>query len=47
VDDPYEAPLAAEVIVDTDEESPEKSAARILAKLEELTLLPAPAVYTA
>lgn len=46
VDDPYEAPLAAEVIVDTDKESPEKSAACILAKLEEMTLLSAPAVYT-
>jgi adenylyl-sulfate kinase len=46
VDDPYEAPLSAEVIVDTDKEGPEDSAARIIVKLEEMTLLAAPAVYT-
>ncbi len=41
VDDPYESPLAPEVTVDTDEESPEQSAARIVAKLEEMSLLAA------
>ncbi len=39
VDDPYEAPLTAEIIVETDLESPEQSAARIMAKLEELSLV--------
>lgn len=38
VDDPYESPLAAEVVVETDLETPEQSAARILAKLEEMSL---------
>jgi adenylyl-sulfate kinase len=41
VDDPYESPLAAEVVVDTDSESPEESAARIIAKLEEMSLVAA------
>ncbi|HKQ06030.1 MAG TPA: adenylyl-sulfate kinase [Blastocatellia bacterium] len=36
IDDPYEAPLAPEVTVDTDKETPDESAARIIAKLEEL-----------
>ena len=39
VDDPYESPLAAEVIVETHVETPEESAARIIAKLEELSLV--------
>lgn len=39
VDDPYEAPLASEVIVETDIETPDESAARIIAKLEEMSLL--------
>jgi adenylyl-sulfate kinase len=39
VDDPYEAPLASEIIVETDLESPEQSAARIIAKLEEMSLV--------
>jgi adenylylsulfate kinase len=39
VDDPYESPLAAEVIVETDVETPEESAARIIAKLEQLSLV--------
>lgn len=43
VSDPYEAPLAPEVVVRTAEESPEESAARILAVLEELGYL-APAL---
>ncbi|MEK6324717.1 MAG: adenylyl-sulfate kinase [Acidobacteriota bacterium] len=47
VDDPYEAPLASEVIVETDRESAEESAARIIAKLEEMSLvMPAPSDYT-
>jgi len=41
VDDPYESPLAAEVTVETDTETPEESAARIIARLEELSLLAA------
>lgn len=39
VDDPYEAPLSPEVIVETDRETPEQSAAKIIAKLEEMTLV--------
>jgi len=39
VDDPYEAPLAAEVVVETDTETPEESAARIIAKLEEMSMV--------
>ena len=41
VDDPYESPLAPEVIVETDIETPEQSAARIIAKLEEMSLVAA------
>lgn len=41
VDDPYEAPLSPEVTVETDRETPEQSAARIIAKLEELNLVQA------
>ena len=36
VDDPYEAPQNADVVVHTDKESKEESLAKILAKLEEL-----------
>ena len=43
VDDPYESPLAAEVIVETDTETPDESAARIIAKLEEMSLVAAQA----
>ncbi len=39
VDDPYESPLAAEVIVETDTETPDESAARIIAKLEKMSLV--------
>lgn len=39
VDDPYESPLAPEVTVETDSETPEVSAARIIARLEELSLV--------
>ena len=41
VDDPYEEPLTAEVVVHTDLETPEESAGRILAKLEEMLLIAA------
>ncbi|MFL6277040.1 MAG: adenylyl-sulfate kinase [Blastocatellia bacterium] len=41
IDDPYEAPLAPEVTVDTDKETPDESAARIIAKLEELQYIAA------
>jgi adenylyl-sulfate kinase len=41
VDDPYEEPVDAEVVVDTEGESAEQSAARVVARLEELGLLPA------
>ena len=48
VDDPYEEPLAAEVVVATDTEAPEQSAARIMARLEEMSLVAAaePAGYS-
>src|SRR4051812_44643710 len=36
VDDPYESPLHAEVVVETDKETKEQSLAKIVAKLEEL-----------
>src|SRR5258706_3366885 len=36
VDDPYEAPTSADVVVETDKETKEQSLAKILAKLEEL-----------
>ena len=39
VDDPYEAPQAAEIIVDTEETSEEEAAAQVVAKLEELGLV--------
>ncbi len=39
VNDPYEAPLNPELAVETEKESPEQSAARILRKLEELGYL--------
>ena len=41
VDDPYEAPANPEIRVDTEQDSPEEIAQRILAKLEELGLVPA------
>jgi adenylylsulfate kinase len=41
VDDPYEAPTSAEVVVDTVEQTPEESARIVLARLEELGLIPA------
>ncbi|MBI4388270.1 MAG: adenylyl-sulfate kinase [Candidatus Omnitrophica bacterium] len=36
VDDPYEEPLHAEVVCETDKETPEQSAEKVLRKLEEL-----------
>ena len=41
VDDPYEAPSAPEIVVDTEGIEPEESAAFVIAKLEELGLVPA------
>jgi adenylylsulfate kinase len=41
VDDPYEAPSAPEVLVDTEALEPEESAQLVLAKLEELGVIPA------
>jgi adenylyl-sulfate kinase len=43
IDDPYEEPLAPEIIVETDKETPEQSAARIIARLEELQYITASA----
>jgi adenylyl-sulfate kinase len=40
VDDPYEAPESAEVVVSTDEQDAEESAAIVLSRLEELGLVP-------
>src|SRR5258706_13058532 len=44
VDDPYEAPTSAEVVVETDKETKEQSLAKILGKLEELGYVPHAAV---
>jgi adenylyl-sulfate kinase len=41
ISDPYEEPLNAEIIVRTAEETPEQSAAKIIAYLEEHSLIPA------
>ena len=41
VDDPYEEPTAAEVVIDTEAQSPEESAQLVVAKLEELGLVEA------
>jgi adenylylsulfate kinase len=41
VDDPYEAPSAPEVVVDTEALEPGESAQLVLAKLEELGVIPA------
>ena len=40
VDDPYEEPLNSEVVCETDQETPEQSAEKVLVKLEELGYLP-------
>ena len=39
VDDPYEAPDAPEIVVDTEEHEPEESARLIVTRLEELGLV--------
>src|SRR5947207_8482982 len=44
VDDPYEAPSAAEVVVDTENQTPEESAQYVVAQLEALGLVPAAVV---
>jgi adenylyl-sulfate kinase len=41
VDDPYEEPAAAEIVVDTEGATPEESAKLVIARLEELGLAPA------
>ena len=41
VDDPYEAPASPELVIDTEAHSPEESAQLVVAKLEELGLVPA------
>lgn len=40
VDDPYEPPSEAEIVIDTEEHEPQESAAIILGRLEELGLVP-------
>ena len=39
--DPYEEPATPELVVDTEQHEPEESAALVVAKLEELGLIPA------
>lgn len=47
IDDPYEEPLHAEVVLETDRESPEESVAKIIQTLEILGYIPpAESVYT-
>ena len=41
VSDPYEEPLNPEIVLDTEAESPEESAAKLIALLEERQLIPA------
>ena len=41
VSDPYEAPLNPELVLDTENESPEESAEKIIAYLDEKDLIPA------
>jgi adenylyl-sulfate kinase len=41
VDDPYEAPTSAEIVLDTEATEPEEAAQIVIAKLEELGLIPA------
>jgi adenylyl-sulfate kinase len=41
VSDPYEEPLNAEIVLDTESESPEESTAKLIALLEERQLIPA------
>jgi adenylylsulfate kinase-like enzyme len=44
VSDPYEEPNDAEIVIDTERHEPQQSAALVLAKLEELGLIPAEVV---
>src|SRR6187401_3587600 len=41
VSDPYEEPSSPELVIDTEQHEPEESAALVVAKLEELGLVPA------
>ena len=41
IDDPYEAPESAEIVVETEVKSPEESAQVVIEKLEQLGLVPA------
>jgi adenylyl-sulfate kinase len=41
VNDPYEEPVGAELVLDTEAHSPEESGSLVVAKLEELGLVPA------
>jgi adenylyl-sulfate kinase len=43
VDDPYEPPLNPEVVIESDKETPEQSAAKVLAKIEQLGFITAKA----
>jgi len=40
ISDPYEEPLNPEVVIETDRERPQESAAKVIAKLEELGYIP-------
>lgn len=42
ISDPYEEPLSPELVVETDRETPEESAAKVLGKLRELGYLTGP-----
>ena len=41
VSDPYEEPLNPEIVLDTENETPEESAGKLIALLEERELIPA------
>src|SRR5512145_717567 len=41
VDDPYEEPVSPEIVVDTEGTTPEEAAAQVVARLEELGVVPA------
>ncbi|MBI2822886.1 MAG: adenylyl-sulfate kinase [Acidobacteria bacterium] len=40
IDDPYEAPLSPELVIETEQEEPTASAVRIVRKLEQMSLIP-------
>ncbi len=44
VDDPYEEPESPEIVVETEDKTPEESAEVVIAKLEELGVIPAQVV---